>query len=446
MANTIKIKHSSTAGSTPNSLEAGEIALNSNDGVLFWENSSGTVESTPLKPRLGDLDDVSDNVPSPTSSYYALVYTPSVGWNSAGTIGNIQVGNTPIGGWPSGSVGDSLASKASATHSHGNINSSGAVGTTSGLPLVTGTGGVVQAGSFGTTAGTFCEGNDSRLTAGVSGPIVEGRLTLVSGIASPTGNQTGKGWLYFTPCFGNRISFYQPSTGTWKTREFSQVSISGAAAGFSKTAVANHDIFAYEDATGTVQLEAVQWSNDTTRATGIGFVSGVGTKNGDQGKTYLGTVRTTPVTLIVFTTATFDDSDSKRFVWNYFNKEKKYFRSKDNTGAHTYNSGSYRYYKGNTASGVGRCEFVLGMTSLVEYSVHAQMMYGYVGLGRNSVNVMSSMSVVHDGTRSNTGIRAGSTERLMTPIGYHAINLVQRGVAGWTCTFYIAAQNNCLWG
>lgn len=50
------------------------------------------------------------------------------------------------------------------THQHGNITNDGKVGTASGVPLITGNGGIVQAGSFGTTAGTFCEGNDSRLS------------------------------------------------------------------------------------------------------------------------------------------------------------------------------------------------------------------------------------------------------------------------------------------
>jgi phage gp37-like protein len=38
------------------------------------------------------------------------------------------------------------------------------LGTTANLPLKTGTGGVVEAGSFGTSAGSFCEGNDARLS------------------------------------------------------------------------------------------------------------------------------------------------------------------------------------------------------------------------------------------------------------------------------------------
>ncbi len=50
------------------------------------------------------------------------------------------------------------------SHAHGNISNGGAIGSTSGLPVVTGANGVLQAGSFGTAAGTVCEGNDSRLS------------------------------------------------------------------------------------------------------------------------------------------------------------------------------------------------------------------------------------------------------------------------------------------
>lgn len=49
-------------------------------------------------------------------------------------------------------------------HTHGNITDAGAIGTTASLPIITGTNGVLQAGSFGTTAGTFCQGNDARLS------------------------------------------------------------------------------------------------------------------------------------------------------------------------------------------------------------------------------------------------------------------------------------------
>lgn len=51
-----------------------------------------------------------------------------------------------------------------ASHKHGNITNDGKIGTTASLPIITGSDGVLQAGSFGTAAGTFCQGNDSRLT------------------------------------------------------------------------------------------------------------------------------------------------------------------------------------------------------------------------------------------------------------------------------------------
>jgi hypothetical protein len=51
-----------------------------------------------------------------------------------------------------------------ASHTHGNITNAGAIGSTANLPLITGASGVLQVGSFGSTANTFCQGNDSRLS------------------------------------------------------------------------------------------------------------------------------------------------------------------------------------------------------------------------------------------------------------------------------------------
>lgn len=53
---------------------------------------------------------------------------------------------------------------AQAAHSHGNLTSDGKLGSVSGLPVVTGSGGALATGAFGTEAGTFCQGNDSRIS------------------------------------------------------------------------------------------------------------------------------------------------------------------------------------------------------------------------------------------------------------------------------------------
>ena len=49
-------------------------------------------------------------------------------------------------------------------HTHGNITNAGAINTTANLPLITTTAGVITTGTFGSTANTFCQGNDSRLS------------------------------------------------------------------------------------------------------------------------------------------------------------------------------------------------------------------------------------------------------------------------------------------
>ena len=67
------------------------------------------------------------------------------------------------------------------SHTHGNITNGGLIGSTSGVPLITGASGILQAGSFGTTAGTFCQGNDSRLSD-VRSPDING-LTAETSIA-----------------------------------------------------------------------------------------------------------------------------------------------------------------------------------------------------------------------------------------------------------------------
>lgn len=58
----------------------------------------------------------------------------------------------------------SSSSFATAGHVHGNITNAGAIGSTANLPIITTTAGALTTGSFGSTANTFCQGNDSRLS------------------------------------------------------------------------------------------------------------------------------------------------------------------------------------------------------------------------------------------------------------------------------------------
>ena len=70
---------------------------------------------------------------------------------------------------------------AAASHAHGNITNAGAIGSTTGVPIITGASGVLQAGSFGTSAGTFCQGNDSRLS---NNQPLDATLTALAGVTT----------------------------------------------------------------------------------------------------------------------------------------------------------------------------------------------------------------------------------------------------------------------
>lgn len=85
------------------------------------------------------------------------VYLPDEGERNcySGLAANWQILDDAVG---------AIAGKANASHTHGNISNDGAIGSTSGLPVITGTDGVLTTGTFGNTSGTFCEGNDSRLS------------------------------------------------------------------------------------------------------------------------------------------------------------------------------------------------------------------------------------------------------------------------------------------
>lgn len=63
-----------------------------------------------------------------------------------------------------GQIDTAISGRAASSHAHGNITSVGAIGTVSGLPIITTASGVLTTGAFGSAAGTFCQGNDARLS------------------------------------------------------------------------------------------------------------------------------------------------------------------------------------------------------------------------------------------------------------------------------------------
>ena len=142
-----------------------------NDIVVPKENAQGTFDEIALSPAdigaVSTSDSRLSDSRTPTAHTHELALLSSTGAGADDILASDGDGTASwrtLSTFISESVGPADIGAAQASHTHGNLTNDGKIGTTSGLPLKTGTSGVVEAGSFGTSAGTFCEGNDSRLS------------------------------------------------------------------------------------------------------------------------------------------------------------------------------------------------------------------------------------------------------------------------------------------
>lgn len=173
-----------------------------------------------------------------------------------------------------------------------------------------------------------------------------GRLTLTTAVPVTTADVTAAATVYFTPFKGNIIALY--GGAGWRPYEFAELTLS--LAGY--TADKNFDIFCYPDVSGPA-LESCEWTDDTTRATALAMQDGVLVKSGAPTRRYLGTIRTTG------TIGQCEDSISKRFVWNYYNRCSRAMHVFEST-SHYYATATWRAWN-NTASAATQVYFVIGV-------------------------------------------------------------------------------------
>lgn len=183
--------------------------------------------------------------------------------------------------------------------------------------------------------------------------VVQGRLTLESGVPISTSDQLAKTTLYFTPYRGNQISLYD-GVSAWALNTLTERSSSLA----GLTADKNFDVFIYDSA-GVLTLDLTQWTNDSTRATALVLQDGVYVKSGATTRRYIGTIRTTG------TTGQCEDSDVKRYVWNYINQVTRRMYVFEEA-SHNYTTGAWRNWNNTTTA---RLQFVVGLqeSSLVAH-------------------------------------------------------------------------------
>jgi hypothetical protein len=258
-----------------------------------------------------------------------------------------------------------------------------------------------------------------------------GRLTLTSGVPVTTRDVTAAGTLYFTPYKGNRLALY---TGEgWTAHTFAELSLSLA----GWPANTNFDIFIYDNA-GTPTLEGVAWTDATTRATALALQDGVYVKAGAATRRYLGTVRTVAA-------GQCEDSTARRFVWNYYNRVTRELRAIEPTASWTYQVNAWRPSNNNTADGVGRVSFVVGVAETLVRAHHiawgqnsAASSYCPAGIALDATNTNHAQVLVGwSGSGSNQfGQEAHGLWRGWPAAGHHYLQRTERSTAtGGTTTW-----------
>lgn len=174
--------------------------------------------------------------------------------------------------------------------------------------------------------------------------LCEARLTLTTGVPVTTADVTAA-TIYLTPYNGNRLALHD-GTG-WVTHILTQISIA-----VPNTLATMYDVFCYSNA-GTPTLEALVWTNDTTRATALTTLDGVLVKTGATTRRYIGSFRTDDNS-----SGNVADTVLRRYLWNYNNRVSRNM-TRNYIASHTYNVATWRPFNNSAVN--AQLAFVVGV-------------------------------------------------------------------------------------
>lgn len=248
--------------------------------------------------------------------------------------------------------------------------------------------------------------------------ICQGRLTLESGVPISTTDQTAKMNVFFTPHNGNRLGLFDGTS--WKQFTFSELTLALG----TLTADKPYDVFVFDNS-GTLTLEfSAAWTNDTTRADAITLQDGVWVKSGATTRLLLGSIYTT-------TTTQTEDSASKRYVGNVYNRTWRQLILSDAT-SHNYTTAAYQEWNAGTNS--PRTYFICPVEALT-FVAPAITLEGVGGVrGAISLDTVGSI-VVSGGSNLNAAVVESAIWVSARPsLGRHILIPTEFGSAGATQT------------
>ena len=287
--------------------------------------------------------------------------------------------------------------------------------------------------AIGAAIATAADAASAIVTLGAAQAIgqVGGRLCLDS--AAPTKGGVSSTNLFYMPFTGNYVGLFNTATGIWEPVPLVSASCSIA----SLTNTRPFDVFAFESA-GQVAIQAVSWTNATTRAAAISLQDGVWIKTSDKRRLIgWGRVRGGAI----------NDGDGYLELCNLYNRLPRQFAITDSTDSWTYSTAAFRII--NNAGG-NVLPFVVGIAN--DFKIEAHMLLRCInssaslrmvgaGIGLDSaVNIASIYSL--DGCTSGVFafpqahlVEDGTT--LFGTVGEHALWPLEYGTgSGDTQTWY----------
>lgn len=263
--------------------------------------------------------------------------------------------------------------------------------------------------------------------AGATGYSQDFRLTLTTAVPITTADVTGATTIYCTPYKGKFIDLYDGAA--WNKRSSAEFSLALG----TLTSGLPYDVFCYDNAT-VPTLEFTAWTNSTTRATALVTQDGVLCKTGALTRRYLGTFYTTATT-------TTEDSVSKRYLFNYYNRAPRLLERKEGTASWTYSTATWRQANNAAANQVnmfiGVVDDVVTFNALQSVTANnTQAQASAVGF--NSITVPSGE---YGTTASSSSTSISLFSMASNFIGYPALGLnyaawLEWAQSGGTTTWY----------
>lgn len=258
-------------------------------------------------------------------------------------------------------------------------------------------------------------------------PIPGGRLTLATGDALPSADQTAKTTVYYTPFLNNCIQLYD---GTSWTKNFMGSEKSVAVPSTTSTPF---DVFGYLSS-GDLALETINWTNDTTRATNLATQDGFRVKSGDATRLYLGTCRTTGVS------GQCEDSKTTRFVWNAYNRQPRMLIKATSGNGYTYSTFAYRKVNNDSTNRVevmvGLSEAYIELQYLTFVTNTAATFAAACSIGLDSETVNSAKNQMIEVGIANAGVMCQALQQGILTAGFHYLAALERGAGSGTQTWF----------